>query len=423
MYKKMQTSNGLNVIGSNMPGMTSVSLGVWIGVGGRYELSDESGISHLIEHMLFKGTHARSTKKLKESIEGVGGSFNGFTSDEVTCYMVKVPAKYVKLGIDVLADMVIDPRLDETDLVKEKFVVSEEIKMYRDQPADHVVDLLAGIMWPGNALGRPLAGTITKVNKMKKNDLVAFRDEFYHPGNMSVIVAGKVNFESISKYACEKFKHLKKRRKKRFDSPKIKQVKPILKAQYRDINQTHVSMGFHAMAKNKKEAFAMKLMNVVLGGNMSSRLFENLREHNGLCYDISSSYKKHSDVGEMHIHAGVDTTNVFKSIDAILYELKVLKDSPVEKDELERAKNYIKGQFLLAIEATSSRMLWLGDRHMVHKRIPDVKNILKDIDSISSKDILNVSRKVLNSKSLNLAMIGKLKSKDKNLIYKEINRL
>ena len=167
MYNKMQAKNGLNVIVSPMKHMSSVSLGIWIGVGGRYESKQESGISHLVEHMLFKGTNTRTTKELKQAVEGVGGAFNGFTSDEVTCYMVKVPARYMELGVDVLADMVLDAKIDQNDLAREKFVIYEEIKMYRDQPADHVLDVLGELMWPGDALGRPLTGNINLIKLFK----------------------------------------------------------------------------------------------------------------------------------------------------------------------------------------------------------------------------------------------------------------
>ena len=406
-----------------MPQMSSVSLGVWIGVGGRYEQARQSGISHFVEHMLFKGTHTRTTKDLKESIEGVGGSFNGFTSDEVTCYMVKVPSHYMELGMDVLADMVINAKFDKDDIAREKFVVCEEIKMYRDQPADHVLDILSSIMWPGNALGRPLTGSMTTVRRVTRDELIRFKEASYHPVNIAVIASGKVDPNRFFRYADEKFAGQKKKKKLSFKSPRPPKKGPCMKVCRGNTQQTHIAIGFRAQDRNIRERFATKIMNVILGGNMSSRLFEELREKYGLCYDISSTYKRHSDLGELQIHAGVDTFNTMRSLRAILDELKKLRDLGVTGEELDRAKRYAQGQFLLAMEGTSTRMLWLGDRLMTHNNIPDVKDVLKRIECVTVDDIRKASERLFVPEAVNLAMVGKLKDSEKSKVKKELERL
>ena len=223
MYKQYDCENGVRVLTSRMPGMNSVSLGVWIGVGGRNELKAESGISHLIEHMLFKGTLTRSAKDLKQSIEGFGGSFNGFTSDEVTCYMVKVPAKYIKKGVDILSDMVLAPKFDEADLVKEKYVICEEIKMYRDQPADQVMDVLGQLMWPDSSLGRPLTGTEATVKGISRNEMISFKNRHYNAGNIAFIATGKVDEKELQKYVSDKFDGLAKKKKARIEKLGVSQ--------------------------------------------------------------------------------------------------------------------------------------------------------------------------------------------------------
>ncbi|MFH1799081.1 MAG: pitrilysin family protein [Candidatus Omnitrophota bacterium] len=423
MYKRLQARNGLTVITSPMPQMASVSLGIWIGIGGRYESSKKSGISHLVEHMLFKGTLRRSANELKESIEGVGGTFNGFTSDEVTCYMVKVPVKYTEEGIDVLADMVLNAKFDDADLEKERFVVCEEIKMYQDQPADHVLDILSKIMWPGNALGRSLTGSMDTVKAMKREELVKFRDDNYHPANISVVAAGRAVPDKIFELVNQRFGSFAKKKNSGFNVPCVNQSKPRIKVCRGNTNQTHIAMGFHIPEANIQDRFAIKLMNVILGGNMSSRLFDQLREKYGLCYDISSAYKRHSDIGELQIHAGVDNKKAVKSVIAILDELKKLKDIGITEGELTRAKEYTKGQFLLALEQTSTRMLWLGERFMVHKEIPEVKEILGRVDAVNSDEVQKVSGKILKSSSVNLAMISKIIQKDKDKINKELSML
>ncbi|MDP8258075.1 MAG: pitrilysin family protein [Candidatus Aadella gelida] len=423
MYKKTKLSNGLNIITSPMPGMASVTLGIWIGIGGRYESEKQSGISHLVEHMLFKGTKDMSTKELKQSIEGIGGAFNGFTSDEVTCYLVKVPSKYVELGVDVLADMVLNAKCDEKDLAKEKFVVCEEIKMYRDQPADHVLDVLSKIMWPGDPLGRSLTGTMTIVKSLTRKEIVKFRDDNYHPGNMAVVAAGKVNPEKLTGYVKKRLGSAAGKRNPSLKSSSSVQKSPRIKICSGDTNQTHIAFGFHTKEKSVKERFAMKLMNVMLGGNMSSRLFEELREKHGLCYDVASAYKRHSDKGEMQIHAGVDNSKAARSVAAILDEVRRIRDLGVTEEELFRAKEYTKGQFLLGMEGTSTRMMWLGDRFMVHKNIPEVKKILENLDSIGVKDIEKACADTFSSSSVNLAMISKISDKEKSSIKKELHKL
>ena len=423
MHKQTLLDNGLSVITSEMKSMASVSLGVWVGVGGRYESKKKSGISHLVEHMLFKGTVSRSTKQLKQAIEGVGGAFNGFTSDEVTCYMVKVPKKHMELGLDVLSDMVLKAKLDPRDLKKEKFVIYEEIKMYRDQPAEYVLELLAGLMWPGNALGRSLTGTVNTVRDTTREDILKFKNEYYTPANISVVAAGNVSHKQLLAASNNRFHKVHKGETHSFLPPKVRQDGPKIRFSRGNTKQAHIAMGFYCLAKTDKERFAANLMNVILGGNMSSRLFEFLREEHGLCYDIASVYKKHSDVGELQIHAGVDNEKVVKAVGSIVDELKKMTDKGVSAQELLRAKEYMKGQFLLAIEGTSSRMLWLGDRSVIHKGIPQVASILKKIDAVGREDVRAVARKIFAPGSINLALISKMGEKEKETITRKVKKL
>lgn len=423
MYKKFKESNGLTVVVSPMPHMASVALGVWIGVGGRYEAALESGISHFIEHMVFKGTGTRSAKDLKESIEGIGGGFNGFTSDEVTCYMVKVPEKYTDLGLDVLADMVIDPKFDDADIAKEKYVVCEEIKMYRDQPADHVLEILGNLMWPDNPLGRSLTGTISTVKKLKRDELVKFKQDNYHPGNIAIVAAGKLDPESFAKAAASRFAGLKPKKIRSIEKVSWKQRAPKSKFLTDKTQQAHIAFGFPIPDASVKERYAARVMDVAFGGNMSSRLFEELREKNGLCYDISSSLKRHSDVGELLIHAGVDARKACTSAAAIVDQILLLRDIGLTEGELTRAKEYTKGQFLLMMERTSARMLWLGDRLMVEKSIPDTGDILELIESVTLNDVKKACERVFTRERANLAVIGKLSAKERHMICKTLDRL
>ena len=423
MYKKTKESNGLTVVTAPMPHMASVSLGVWIGVGGRFESAKESGISHFIEHMVFKGTIKRGAKELKEAIEGVGGSFNGFTSDEVTCYMVKVPSKYTDLGLDILSDMVISPKFDEEDIAREKFVVCEEIKMYRDQPADHVLEMLGGLMWPGNPLGRPLTGSMSTVMKLKREELIKFKEKNYHPANIAVVAAGKIDEDAFARSVSSRFAWQKSKKANVPEAVSWAQRTPKTRFLGDKTKQAHIAIGFPVTEMPGKDRYSAKVMDVALGGNMSSRLFEELREKNGLCYDISSSFKRHSDVGEMLIHAGVDNKKALTAAAAIVDQILLMRDVGLTEDELSRAKEYIKGQFLLAMERTSARMLWLGDKIMVEKKIPDVEDVLSCVEAVDLKDVKKIGEKIFAGSRANLALIGGISQKERALIRKALDRL
>ena len=420
MYKKDILRNGLRIVTSHMPQMESVSIGLWIGAGGKYEEKRLSGISHLIEHMLFKGTQVRTANMLKEAIEGVGGNFNGFTSEELTCYLVKLPARYTQLGIDVLSDMVLNPKLDPVELEKEKYVICEEIKMYMDQPGHHVFDILAHAMWPNHALGRPIAGYIDTVKSFKRDDLIGFSNRYYQPANMSIVATGKINRRKVIEVARKIFSMPSA--KKRFlpESPKKIHRGAHIRLFPRGTKQTHLAFGFHGVERTHKLRYALRLLDIILGGNMSSRLFERLREKKALCYEIGSSVRSYKETGAFIIHAGVDNKKLLEASKEIIHELKELKENPVTADELYRAKEYYRGQLLLALEDTASRMLWLGDKIMSEGRAPAVREIFRNIDKVTREDIRKLVGITFNRKNLNFATVGPVKASDKNKLRKAL---
>ncbi|MDD4202673.1 MAG: pitrilysin family protein [Candidatus Omnitrophica bacterium] len=404
---KIQTlENGFRIITSEMPYMESVSIGVWIGVGGRYETPKLSGISHFIEHMLFKGTKTRNASQLKQAIEGIGGQFNGFTGEDVTCYLVKVPSKYMDLGVDILSDMIINPAISTHELEKEKNVICEEIKMYKDQPSSYVQELLAEIMWEKHPLGFPLAGSEKTVLSMDQKMLLDFKEKYYCSGNIAFAACGKIkmkDFQRAVKFSCDKIKVGKQQSSEIYkNTQKNKRYTTFFK----NTEQTHVEFGFKSVGRKSKDRYAVNLLNIILGGNMSSRLFEELREKQGLCYDVSSSAKKYDEIGVFSVHAGVDNNKVKQTIDTVIEQLEILKTSKVPDAELKRAKEFFKGQFLLMLESTGSRMLWLGEKILTEGNIPKIKEVLSQIDKISACDLQRISKQIFVSKNMNFAAIG-----------------
>jgi len=409
MYTINSIANGLKVVTELMPHMESAAIGIWIRTGGRYENPENNGISHILEHLLFKGTKKRDMVAIKQEIEGRGGSFNGFTSEDHTCYLVKLLAKDIELGVDILSDMVLNPRLSEEELKKEKSVIIEEINMYKDMPSHYVHELLAEIMWPRQPLGMPLAGTVESVSAITRDAVSSYRQTYYNPRNMVIVSAGKTKEDVLMKLSAKYLAAVEGK-----DTPKplpvnLSQKNPALKLISKDTEQTHIALGLHAMDRFHPDKYALSLVNVILGANMSSRLFHIVRDEMALCYEISSSIRKYEDCGAFTVSAGVDHKKLIKSIEVILREVARMKSEPVPEEELRRAKEYYRGQLLFALEDTMSHMLWLGEKVICQEREFAVKAILNKIESVTSEDIMRVSEKVFRDENLNLAIISSAK--------------
>ncbi len=412
MFKSQTFDNGLRVVTAEMPHMESVSLGVWINAGVRNEQKATNGISHMLEHLVFKGTKKRDAVRLKQDIEGRGGSFNGFTAEEFTCYLVKVLAKDVELGMDVLSDMALNPLLKEYDIAKEKQVIIEEINMYRDMPSHYIHELLTEILWPDHPLGLPLAGTVESVSSISRKDLAGYQRLFYNPANMVVAAAGNADAGKIQELSKKYFRAEKSCRHLPKPAAAFKtQSSPSAAIHYKKTEQTHVAIGIHAPHRFHPDRYVVSLLNVILGANMSSRLFQEVREKKALCYEIGSSVRRYQDAAAFVISAGVDYDKLVKSLEVILGELKKIKKTPVGGNELTRAKEYYKGQLALALEDTMSAMLWYGEKTATREKEFDVREIMNKIDSIDAGDISRVASSIFTDENLNLAVIGPVEKK------------
>jgi predicted Zn-dependent peptidase len=401
--------NGLIVASNSMEHMESVSFGVWIRAGVRYEDTNDNGISHLLEHLLFKGTVNRGMKQIKEEIEGRGGSFNGFTTEEFTCYLVKLLAKDAQLGVDILSDMVLNPKLDPKEVEKEKGVIVEEINMYKDIPAQHVHEILSEMLWPGQPLGLPLAGTVESVNSIKREDVVAYKEKFYNPNNMLLIGCGKIKEDELLPLAKKYLSKVSTKDIPKFKKAVVAQREPVLNLTSKKTEQTHAALGFHCPDRFHPDRYATSLLNVILGANMSSRLFHIVRDELALCYEISSSVRRYEDTGTFVVGAGLDEANLVKALGVIFRELDIIKKKAVSKDELDRAKEFYKGQLLFTLEDTMSLMLWLGEKIVSGEKEFDIKNIIKRIESITEDDLMRVASDIFKNENMNLAVIGPVK--------------
>ncbi|MDD5652743.1 MAG: pitrilysin family protein [Candidatus Omnitrophica bacterium] len=415
MYKKAQLDNGLKIVAHPMPGMQSLSLGIWIKVGGRYETFKNKGVSHFLEHLLFKGTKKYSCRAIKESIEGVGGALNGFTSEELTCYLVKIPGRFQDLALNILSDMVLNPLLPKIEVEKERQVILEELKMYKDQPQSYVGELLDELLWPDQPMGATIIGTVESVQNTGREYIASFKQGHYTAPNIVVSAAGAVDFAKLKKGVEKIFSKQKKESANSFLAASEAQTDARVKLFRKDTEQTHLAMGFHSFKRNHPLKHALGLMNVALGGNMSSRLFNELREKRGLAYEIGSAAKRFYDTGAFVVHAGIDNRKVNESIELILKELKRIKESLITQDEFKRAKDFYLGQLLLALEDTMDNMLWVGETTATLGRTFTIAEIIAEVKKVKREDLREAAQQIFKENKINLALIGPLAAGEEEL--------
>jgi len=414
-YKKTIFDNGLRIIAHPMPGMQSVALGIWIKVGGRYEVSEFKGISHFLEHILFKGSKKYSCRKIKESIEGVGGALNGFTSEELTCYLVKMPSRYIGLALKVLSDMVINPKFPQKEIEKEKTVIIEEIKMYKDLPQSYVYELLDELLWPNQPLGMTISGTVESVSRIGRADLFSFKEQYYIPANIVVSVAGKFEYAKLENSIKNIFCSTGKKKLNKFLPVAEKQAQPQLKIFAKETEQTHLALGFHGFSRNHPLRQALALLHIILGANMSSRLFNEIREKRGLAYEIGTQVKHFQDTGVFIVHAGIDNRKINEAVRLIIKELEKAKQALATVDEFKRAKEFYLGQLMLALEDTLDHMLWIGESTASLDKAYSLAEIIQEVQKIKREDLREVAQNLFKEKHLNLALIGPLRNSQQKL--------
>ncbi len=419
MYQKSTLKNGVRIVAYPMQDMQSAALGIWINVGGRYESHKFKGISHYLEHLLFKGSNKYSCRKIKESLEGAGGSLNGFTSEELTCYLVKIPARYLNLALDILSDMVMHPLLLQEEIDKERTVILEEIKMYRDQPQSYVYELLDELLWPGQPLGMSITGTPASVGRINRKDLLLYRQYCYTPLNMVISVCGKFIYRDFRKKAERIFGGLDGKTRNVFVAAREEQVEPQLKIVARDTEQTHLAIGFHGFKRDHPLRHALGILHIILGANMSSRLFNEVREKRGLAYEIGTHVKRFQDTGTFLVHAGIDNRRTGDAVAVILKELVRVKQNLVGADEFRRAKEFYLGQLMLSLEDTLEHMLWIGESTAALNRTYSLEEVVREVARVRREDVREAGRRIFREANLNIALIGPLRRAE-NRIIKEL---
>ncbi len=412
MFYKKNLKNGIRTLLAPVPGTKTVTILVLFGVGSRYEHKRINGISHFIEHMMFKGTHKRPTAlSISKELDGVGAQYNAYTSKDVTGYWVKLDSTKLSLALDIVSDMLSNSTFQDAELQREKKVICEEIHMYKDNPIMYVDTLLEKIMFEPSSLGWDIAGDDKTVLAMTRNDLVKFRDAHYRGKNVVIGIAGNIEHEKgfallESYFGKSRGGVIKENVFKKFDEPK--RTKPTVLVSYKETEQVQIALGFYGYHYNHKDIYALSLLTILLGVGMSSRLFVNVREKHGLCYSIHAGYESFHDTGSFVVQAGLDKTRVHKAINLIMKELFKVKKQGVTKEELIRAKEYVRGKSAIQLEDSLSVASWYANQEVHHNELLTPEEKLTRYAQVSHEDIKRVAQKLF-SQQPHLAVIGPYK--------------
>jgi predicted Zn-dependent peptidase len=414
MYQVTRLQNGLTIATAEMPHMASVSLGIWVGVGGRCEPANISGISHFIEHLLFKGTKKRSAEKISQDVEGIGGYLNAFTSEENTCFYSKARHDRFNELLDVLGDMFLNSTFAQIEIDRERNVIKEELAMYRDQPQQYVQELLNETLWPNQPLGRSLAGTEKTLDAIDRKSLLEYLRNNYVTDATLICVAGNLQHKRVLASVKKIAKYFRPGLRSKFSPADEDQAKPRICLFTKNTEQTQVALGIRACSRHDERRYALRLLNTILGENMSSRLFQSVREKHGMAYSIYSSASYFDDTGDLVVSAGVDTDKTEKALKLIAIELKKLTEKVVSQGELRRARDYVIGQLDMNLESTEPQMMWMGEHLLGHGKILHPDEAKKKLNAVRASDIRGVARQFFKPERLNLALVSPLK-KDSGL--------
>lgn len=405
MHKEYILKNNLTVVFESLNHLKSVSFGVWIGSGARNETRVNNGISHFIEHMVFKGTKTRTAKDIACEIDKIGGEINAFTGKDCTCFYTKTLNSDLEIAVDILSDMLLNPVFNTAHIETEKKVVLEEISMYEDDPEELVHDLLTEEMWDGVPLGYPILGTAKSLESITRDDLLEYMSLFYVPDNCVISVVGNFEEEQLIEVIQNYFGSWKS-----LGYCTLSNERPLFMPHFlfrkKEIEQTHLCIGFRGLPMADDRMYALLVLNNIIGGGMSSRLFQNIREEMGLVYSIYSFPTSFRDCGMFIVYAAANPDKVNKVIECIGTELSNLILYGITESELVRSKNQLRGNYCLSLDSTSGRMTSIGKSKIITGKVNDPEEILKQIDSIKVNDVLDIIHWIFKEGETGVVVLG-----------------
>lgn len=383
---------GTTVIMEKSERVQSAALGIWVRAGASDEWDEVSGVSHFIEHMMFKGTKNRTAKQIAEDVDKIGGVFNAFTGKEATCYYIKTLSSNICKGAEILLDMLTGSKFDQEEMDRERQVICEEIKMVKDTPDDDVYDTISELVAGGNPLGRSILGTPESLAGIDRSRLVDYRDQMYARDSIVVAVAGNFDEEAIEAIFEDRLTSLRDKKPKK--EIQLKPYQQSFNVKVRDIEQTHICLATPGIALDDPQYYAFVLLNSIFGGSMSSRLFQNIREQKGLAYSVCSMNLFSSYWGFFSIYAGVSPEKAEEALDAIHYELDTLRESGVTEEELAMAKEQMKSSYIFGLESVNSRMFSIGKNKLLLDRVYAEEEVLSSFDRVTREDIREVAEMI-----------------------------
>ena len=399
--------NGLTVITEQMQHIRSISIGIWIKTGSRDEDLQWNGISHFVEHMVFKGTKHRSAEDIARQVDSIGGNMDAFTAKECVCFNVKVLDSHFPIAMDVLSDLVLNPVFDSHDITRERGVILEEIKMDEDSPDYLVHEIFTQNFWKDHPLGRPILGTKDTVKRFERDPVLDFYAQRFGPNNLIISAAGNLNHDNFIELVSRHFQHMKPV-KNGFHSPRPTIVPRIIMRNKKSLEQVQICVGVpsHPIAHERRHA--SYILNTILGGGMSSRLFQNIRERQGLAYAIYSDLNPYRDTGCLSVYAGTSRESASKVVQCIVSEFRKLKAEPVPAEELRRCKDQLKGSLMLSLESSTSRMSNLARQEMYFERFYGMDELLEKIESVTAEEVQKLANEFFHTESIAITVLGNL---------------
>jgi len=404
---KTELKNGVRIISEKIDGVRSVSTGIWVGAGSRHEQEGNEGISHFIEHLMFKGTKKRSATDIAETLDSVGGQLNAFTTKEYTCYYAKTLDEHFSLGLDVLADMFFNSTFDEKAIKKERSVIEEEIKMYEDTPDDLIHDFFVQTAWPNHPLGKPILGTIKSLENIRRKDILRYIQDTYLPNRLVVAIAGNIEHEEVQEKATQFFGKMKGQEAKNdLSTPDETQANSVNIS--RDTGQVQICLGTGGLSQKDERLYVLHILNNVLGGGLSSRLVQSIREERGLAYSVFSYHSAFCDTGLFTFYAGTSPTKYEEVIRILLKQVQEIVAKGITEKELNRAKEQIKGNLFLGLENVSSRMTRIGRNELCLNRIIPPSEIVERVFAVTLDDVKDLANDLFKDNHFTLSTIGPL---------------
>lgn len=404
MIQKVTLDNHVNILTEDIPHVRSVAVGFFVDVGSRDEDNEVSGVSHFIEHLMFKGTKRRTAKDIAETLDAVGGQLNAFTTKEFTCYYARVLDEHFDLAVDLLSDMFFESKFDLQDIDRERNVIIEEIKMYEDAPDELVHDIFAGSMWKGHALGRPIAGTAEVIAGLSREKIIDYYHKHYNPAKLTVAVAGNIDHDRV----INKLRPILESKPGQLFDRRI--ITPVphqdVICRNKETEQVHLCIGTPGLKLNDDNIYVFQVTNTILGGGISSRLFQEIREQRGLVYSVYSYHTSYRDAGLFCVYAGLSKENIDQVMELILKEIRDIQINGVNKQELQRAKDQLKGNLLLSLENVSTRMSRLGKSQLYLNKVIPPEEIVALVNKVTADEIQELSRQMLKPENFSMAAIG-----------------